>query len=309
MRIIIAGGTGFIGRELCRSLQADLHELIVLSRNPAKSNLPAGVQSVQWDGRTADGWSHFLDGADAIVNLAGESIGGKGFPPARWTAVQKQRILQSRLQSSAAIVAAIEAVANKPKVLIQSSGIDYYGHVASDQEIDENGRKGVGFLSDVTLQWEAATQAVEAMGVRRAIIRTASVLSLKEGPLPQMLLPFKLFAGGPFGNGQQWFSWIHIEDQVRAIRFLIGNEAASGPFNLCAPHTLRQKEAAKLIGQAMSRPAFVPAPAFALRLMLGEMADLLLNGRRAVPKRLLNAGFTFKYPHLADALADLFKQR
>lgn len=308
MRILIAGGTGFIGQQLCRSLQADLHEVIVLSRNPNPTTLPSGVQHAQWDGRTGHGWSHLLDGADAIVNLAGESIGGTGFPPARWTAQQKERIIQSRINTSAAIVDAIQTVNHKPQVLIQSSGIDYYQHTHSPAEVDENGRAGNSFLAHVTQQWEAGTDAVEAMGVRRAIIRTATVLSLNGGPLPQMLLPFKLFVGGPLGSGQQWWSWIHIEDQVRAIRFLIGNADATGIFNLCAPHTLRQKEAAKLIGQAMRRPAFVPAPSFALRLLLGEMADLLLNGRRAVPTRLLNAGFLFKYPHLPEALADLFAQ-
>jgi hypothetical protein len=308
MLIIITGGSGLIGTPLSQSLAADGHEVIVLSRNPEKHTFPAGVTGAKWDGKTADGWSHLADGAEAIINLAGESIGGEGFPPPRWTATRKQRILQSRLDAGKAVVEAVTAAQNRPRVVIQSSGIDYYGHVPGNTEITETSPKGEGFLSDVAEQWEASTAAVETMGVRRAVIRSAMVLSMAGGPLPQTVLPFRLFAGGPLGDGRQWWPWIHLEDEVRAIRFLVEHPAASGVFNLCTPNPLPQKAFAKEIGKVMGRPSLIPAPTFALKLILGEMAAIVLDGRRALPKRLQALGFTFKYPQAREALLDLLNK-
>lgn len=305
MRILITGGSGLIGSQLANEMAADGHDIIVLSRNPDKHTFPEGVTGVKWDGQTAVGWAEWADGADAIVNLAGHSIGGEGFPPPRWTDERKRRILQSRIHAGQAVVAAVAQAASKPKVVVQMSGIDFYGNVPNDSLITEESGKGSGFLSDVTVAWENATAAVADMGVRRVVLRTALVLSLEGGPLPQTILPFKFFAGGPLGSGKQWWPWIHIDDVVRAIIFMIENDSARGIYNLCTPNPLPQKEFAKVIGQVMSRPSIVPAPGFALKLLLGEAAVLVLDGRRAIPKRLSETDFTWKYPELKEALLDL----
>ena len=308
MKVIITGGTGLIGSLLTKNLLAANHEVVVLSRNPQKYDLPAGVVGAKWDGKTAAGWQEHVEDCDTIVNLAGESIGGSGFPPPRWTDERKQRILQSRLDAGTAVTEAIQQATNKPKLLIQSSGIDYYGNVPNDNEITEDSPKGEGFLSDVTEKWEASTAAVKAMGVRQINIRTGIVLSMDSGALPQTAMPFKLFAGGPMGNGRQWWPWIHEDDEVRAIQFLLEAEDADGVYNLCAPNPVQNKQFAKILGDAMGRPSLIPAPAFALRTMLGEMADIVLDGRRAVPQKLQNMGFTFRYPSLREALLDLLNQ-
>ena len=305
MRIIITGGTGLIGSELSKSLAADGHEVIVLSRNPEGKPLPTGVRAEKWDGKTAVSWGHLADGADAIINLAGENIAGSGLLPARWTKERKARILNSRLDAGNAVVEAVAAAKVKPKLVIQSSGIDYYGNVPDGVVTEDSPAGDDGFLAKVTVPWEDSTAAVEQEGVRRVIIRTGVVLDKEGGPLGTMLLPFKFFAGGPVGSGKQWLAWIHIQDVVSAIRFLLAHEAARGPYNLCAPEPVRYKDFSKLIGQTMGRPSVVPAPAFGMKLVLGEAADLVLNGRCAKPKRLLDAGFTFAFPDAQSALQDL----
>jgi len=307
MRIIITGGTGLIGTELSKSLAVDGHEVIVLSRNPEGKSLPDGVRAEKWDGKTAVSWGHLADGADAIINLAGENIAGSGILPARWTKERKARILNSRTDAGNAVVEAVVAAKNKPKLVIQSSGVDYYGNVPDGVVTEDSPPGDDGFLAKVTVPWENSTAAVEQEGVRRVIIRTGVVLNKDEGTLETMLLPFKFFAGGPVGSGKQWLAWIHILDVIRSIRFLLENEEARGPYNLCAPESVQYKEFSKLIGQEMGRPSFVPAPAFGMKLALGEVADLVLNGRCAQPKRLLDAGFTFEFPDPQSALQDLLK--
>ena len=308
MRVIITGGTGLIGSALAKNLATDGHEVIVLSRNPAKYTFPAGIRGEKWDGKTAEHWGHLADGADAIVNLAGEPIAGPGLFPWRWTEERKQRIRQSRIDAGTAVTEAIRAANNKPKVVIQSSGVDYYGDVQNDQPITEAAPSGSSYLADVCLDWENATAEVETMGVRRVIIRTGLVLSMESGMLPITVLPFRFFAGGPLGNGQQWWPWIHLEDQVRAMRFLLEDETAVGPYNLCAPTPLQNKTFAREIGKAINRPAFFPTPAFALKLALGEIAAIVLHGRRTVPQKLKAAGFTFNYAQADEALMDLLNQ-
>lgn len=300
MRVIIAGGTGLIGRALAHSLLADGHEVIVLSRNRQRSaGLPSGVRLTAWDSRAAEGWGALADGADAIVNLAGENIGG-----GLWTAARKQRILESRLNAGRAIVLAVEQATHKPRVLVQASGIGYYGP-HGDEVLTESDAPGQDWLAQVAVAWEGCTQPVEAMGTRRAVIRTAGVLDHREGFLPRMLVPFRLFVGGPLGGGQQWLPWIHLADEVRAIRFLIDEPQASGAFNLTAPSAVRNAEFGRTLGRVMGRPSIVPAPAFVLRLVLGELSSLLLTGQRAVPRRLIDLGFTFRFPDLEPALRDV----
>jgi uncharacterized protein (TIGR01777 family) len=302
MRIIITGGTGLIGGALAANLANDGHEVILLSRAPERAtSLPSGVRAERWDGRTATGWAPLADGADAVVNLAGEGIASS-----RWTEERKRRIRESRVNAGQAVVEAVKAAARKPGVVIQSSAVGYYG-VHGDEEITESTPAGNDYLAQVAVAWESATEPVETLGVRRAIIRTGVVLSKKGGALPQMLLPFKLFAGGPIGSGRQWFPWIHIADEVSAIRFLIENRQASGAFNLSAPNPLTNAEFGRVVGRVMGRPAFMPAPAFALRLVFGEMATVLLDGQRQVPKRLLELGFAFRFPSAQAALKDILK--
>lgn len=308
MRVVISGGTGLIGRALATSLAADNHEVVLLSRNPQYArSLPKGVRAVQWDGRTAAGWGQLADGADAIVNLAGESIAGESLLSIlfkRWTGGRKRRIRESRLRAGEAVVQAIEMAKKKPGVLIQSSAVGYYG-TARSGPLDESAPRGNDFLSSVCWDWELSTVNAEVMGVRRAVIRTGLVMSGKGGILPLVMLPFKFLIGGRLGSGEQWFPWIHIDDEVGAIRFLIENSNARGPFNLAAPQALTNAQFAKAVGRVMRRPSFFPTPAFAIRLPLGQKAMLVLEGQRPEPKRLLEMGYAFKFPEAEPALRNL----
>lgn len=291
MRVIITGGTGLIGRALSKSLTADGHEVIVLTRNPRQdTKLPSGVQQVKWDAATADGWGSLADGAGAIVNLAGE-----GIADSRWSEERKKRIYASRINAGKAVMQAITQATNKPKVLIQASAVGYYGP-RSSEILTESANPGSDFLSQICFDWEAATFGAEAMGVRRAVIRSGIVLSNDGGAWPQIVLPFKLFAGGPIGSGKQYWPWIHIDDEVGAIRFLIDNENAKGVFNLSAPTPLTNKEFAERLGKVMNRPAFFPVPGFGLKILFGEMSTILIDGQRAVPQHLQELNYSFKFP-------------
>jgi len=300
VRVLITGGSGLIGRALAAELARSGNEIIILRRTPERIiGLQAGVLAERWDGRTAEAWYALADGADAIVNLAGENISS-----GRWTEERKRAILQSRLNAGRAIVQAVQAAANKPGVVIQASGIGYYG-THGDEEVTEETPPGHDFLARLAVDWESSTASLEALGVRRAVIRTGVVLSTDGGALPRMLLPFRFFVGGRLGSGRQWFPWIHIADEVGAIRFLLENRAASGPFNLAAPFPITNAGFSRLLGQRLRRPSLMPTPAFALRLLFGEMATALLDGQRAIPQRLLQLGYTFQFPEAGQALKDL----
>lgn len=305
MKVIITGGTGLIGSALARNLATDGHEIVVLTRDPSQKvpQLPTSARLVRWDTETGEGWSEEAEGADAIVNLAGETIGPQA---GLWTTERKRRILQSRTNAAAAVVDAIRRTDQKPRMLLQMSGIDYYGTHA-DEQITEKAPAGSGFLADVTRAWEAGSEPVEALGVRRAVARTGVVLAKRGGTLDLLALPFKLFVGGKLGSGNQYMSWIHIEDEVAALRFLIENEGASGPYNLVAPNPVTNKELASTLARVMGRPSFFPTPAFMLKLVLGEMSALVLEGQRALPARLQEAGFEFQFPNLEGALRDLLR--
>lgn len=298
-RTIITGGTGLIGRALAVDLLAAGDEVVVLTRNPEAARLPQGIEVVRWDGATADGWGDLANGAYAVVNLAGENVGAR-----RWSAARKQAILTSRVQAGAAVLAAIERARDRPKVLVQSSAVGYYGN-SGERAVTEDSPAGEDFLAEVCKQWEASTAAVEALGVRRVVIRTGVVLSAAGGALAKMLPLFRLGLAGPLGSGRQYFPWIHIEDEVRAIRFLIETERARGVFNLCSFDPLKNRAFTRALGRVLARPTLLPAPAFALRLALGEMSDMLLGGQRAVPRRLLELGFRFRFPEAEAALRQL----
>lgn len=305
MRILITGGTGLIGQSLTSRLATDGHEVIVLSRSPeTKRDLVPAAQVVGWDAETAEGWGHLADGAGAIVNLAGTNLGGKGFPPKRWTPERKESILQSRLKAGCAVVEAVERAAQKPGVVVQASAVGYYGP-RGDEILLESSPPGDDWQARVCVAWEESTAPVEEMGVHRAITRSGVVLSDKGGAFPMLLIPFKLFVGGPMGSGEQWMSWIHIEDEVRAIQYLIENQDASGVYNLMAPNPVRNRTMAKAIGGVMRRPSFIPVPGPALRLALGEVSTTVLDGQRAVPENLRAEGFAFRYTEPEQAVKDL----
>jgi len=300
MRIVITGGTGLIGSAVAREMGSAGHEVVVLTRDPAKTGpLPPNTRAVQWDGRTAGDWAKLLDGDTVIVHLAGDSVAA-----GRWTEEKKRRIRDSRVESGRAVLEAVRQAKAKPRALLQGSAVGYYGD-AGDEVVSELHPPGKDFLARVCVEWEASTAEVAAMGVRRPVLRTGIVLSDQGGALPRMALPFRMLAGGPLGNGRQWLAWIHEVDEVGAIRFLIEREEADGPFNLTAPGPVTNRELSRALGQVLHRPSFAPAPGFALRLLLGEMADVLLHGQRAVPRRLLDLGYVFRYPEALGALRSL----
>ena len=303
--IVIAGGSGFIGRALTDELLNAGYEIVWLSRNPDKTrNVPNGVRVEKWDGRSAQGWGELANGATALVNLAGESI---GIPLIPWTAARKERIRASRVNAGSAIVEAVRAANEKPRVVVQASAVGYYG-AHGDEIITEKESAGNDFLSEVALAWEASSAEVEALGVRRAIIRIGLPLDKTVGVFPFLVLPFKLFFGGRIGSGKQFLAWIHLADAVHAIRFLIEKEDARGVFNLTAPNPLANADFGRALARVLRRPFWFPVPAFALKLALGEMAELLLlNGQRVVPERLLQAGLKFQFADAESALKGVLK--
>ncbi len=299
MRVIITGGTGLIGRALSASLVSDGHHVIVLSRSPARA--PAGLdgaQLVRWDAHTPVGWGHLVDGADAIVNLAGAPLNK------RWTPAYKRIIRQSRLDAGHAVVAAVEKAASRPRAVIQASGVGYYGP-RRDKVVTEGADPGDGFLGQTAVAWEASTAPVQEFGVRRAIIRSGVVFTTAGGALPLIMLPFRFFVGGPLGTGDQWVPWIHVADEVRAIRFLIRRPDAVGPFNLTSPDLVTNAEFSLQLARAMDRPVLLRVPSSAVRLALGEMSTVVLDGQRAIPKKLGDLGFEFRFPSTVKALHNL----
>ncbi len=307
MRVLILGGTGLVGSSLAASYASDGHEVIVLRRHPSASTSHPSIRAVQWDGRTTAGWGHMVDGAEAVINLAGETIGGTNLGQVffqRWSTPKKRRILESRTDAGRALMEAIDDAARKPATLLQMSAVGFYGP-RPDRDLDESTSAGKDFLAGVCAAWERSTDAVEALGVRRIVVRTGLVLSTRGGLFPVVLLPFRMFVGGRLGSGDQGFSWIHAEDQRRALRWLVEHNELRGIFNLTAPQPVSMAELGRTVSRALHRPYWFPTPTFLLRLVLGEKAMLVLEGQFVQPTRLLRAGFTFRYPTLERALESL----
>jgi uncharacterized protein (TIGR01777 family) len=299
MRVLLSGGTGMIGQTLVSSLLADKHQAIVLTRSPQRARLPQGAQAIGWDGQTSKGWGEWASQAEAVVNLVGERL--SKWP---WTENQRKRFWNSRVDGGLALVEAIRAASPRPKVLIQASGVNYYGPRGLSPVTEEDA-SGMDYLAELCRAWEDSTKPVEEMGVRRVIIRSAVVLDAKDGILPLMMLPAKLFTGGRLGNGRQGLPWIHLQDEVGAIRFLMEKEEASGPFNLSGPTPISSAEFLRTLARVLKRPYWLPVPGFALRMVLGGMATLILDGMYILPKRLQELGYPFRFETAEAALRDL----
>ena len=288
-----------IGQACAADLALRGHRVWVLTRRPGEVHLPAGVQALGWDGASARGWATVLEQADALINLIGENIGAHP-----WTHERKRKIRDSRVQAGQTITQALKEISRRPGVLVQSSAVGFYGP-CGDESLTEQSPAGKDFLSGVAVDWENSTRAVEDLGVRRVIIRTGVVLAAGGGILSRFLYPVRLFAGGPMGSGRQWISWIHMRDQLNAMRFVLENESAVGAFNLSAPEPVTNAEFVRVLAEVLDRPYWLPTPAFALKLLLGEMSTLVLDGQKAMPTRLQALGFRFTYPELRPALENL----
>jgi uncharacterized protein (TIGR01777 family) len=305
MRIVITGATGFIGRALCKELHKN-YEVVALSRdsNRAAKSIGEWAKVIEWDGRTSGSWIQQADGALAIINLAGENVAS-----GRWNKLRKASILHSRLDSTRAVIESVKQANKKPMVVIQSSAIGYYGS-RGVEKLDENSSFGKGFLADVCRNTEIVANQIESLDVRCVIVRTGVVLGNGGGALPRIMQPFWFFLGGHPGSGRQWFSWISLDDEVAAIKFLIENDNLKGVFNLTAPKPITMKRFCRKLGWSIKRPSWLFFPGFMMRLALGEMADeVLLSGQRVQPKRLLEAGFEFKHVEVKKALKDIKSQR
>lgn len=299
MKVMISGGTGMIGSALASSLVNDGHEVVILTRQNSPANFNSnGIRFVQWDGKTANDWVAELENTDAVVNLTGENLSNS-----LWTEKQKRKIVASRVDAGKAMVDGFAKVSHKPGVLIQASGSGAYG-TSEERIFTESDDYGSDFLAEVTRDWEASTLPVEKMDIRRVIIRSGVVLGKKKGALRLMTLPFRFFVGGKLGSGRQCLSWVHLEDEVRAIRFLIENENAHGIINLSAA-PVRNEVFSKIAGKIMHRPAWLPMPAFLLKIILGEMSIMVLEGQNISSEKIQNLGFKFIYPKIDDALRNL----
>lgn len=295
MKIMIAGGSGFLGRALTKSFLADGHQVSVLTRGPGKMK---DVHAVQWDAKTTNGWGHLVNEMDVIIHLAGKTL--NSWP---WTASTKRAFHDSRILPGLALAEAIHQATRRPRIFIQQSGINHYG--LSGEIADESTPPADDFLAQLTVKWEAATESVEKLGVRRVVVRSAVVLAKDGGLLSLMALPIKLFAGGPLGDGNHAMPWIHIQDWIGGLRYLIEDENARGEYNLIAPMLTSNAEFNRTLASIIHRPYWFPAPAFLLSTFLGEMSVLILAGRFAQPKRLTESGYRFQFPGAREALADL----
>jgi uncharacterized protein (TIGR01777 family) len=311
-RIVVAGGTGLLGRALSGGLAAGGHDVIVLTRHPSSVTVDpssaatphAGVRLAQWtpDG-TAGPWAAFLDGAAAVVNLAGEPIAA-----GRWSWTQKVRLRESRFDATRSLLAGLAACTTPPSIFVSGSATGYYG-TRGDERLTEDSPPGSDFLGDLCVEWETIARRAAAYSRRVVVVRTGLVLDREGGALPRMVAPFRFYVGGPIGSGSQYVSWIHIDDWVALVTWAIADPSVSGPINATAPNPVTNREFAREVGAVLHRPAWLPVPAIALRALLGEMADaLLLGGQRVIPERTLALGFRFRHRELMPALQSVLRK-
>jgi uncharacterized protein (TIGR01777 family) len=303
MKIAITGATGFVGSCLVEKLHNQGHQILVFTRNKSKakkvfpnSAFP-NLETIEYNPKESGDWQQAISGCDAVINLAGEPISE------RWTPQHKKEIMESRQLGTRKIVEAIKQAESKPKVLINSSAIGYYG-TSETATFDESSASGNDFLAQVCQQWEAEAAKVKEAGVRLIIIRTGIVLG-NGGALAKMIGPFKMFAGGPIGSGRQWFSWIHRDDLVNLIIEALKREDMEGVYNGTAPNPVKMVQLSQTLGEVMHRPSWLPVPEFALELLLGDGAKVVLEGQQVLPKKTQSAGFQYQYPTLKPALTEI----
>jgi uncharacterized protein (TIGR01777 family) len=300
MKVIVTGATGFIGRALVDALLRRGNEVVALTRNVGKGQETLGPQVtvLEWHPPAVGPWAQAVEGADAVINLAGAIVAPF---PKRWNEEYKALIRSSRVDATNAVVEAMGLADFRPRVLVNASGMDYYGS-AGDRVLTEDSPTGNSFLASVVRDWEAAARRAEELNVRVVLLRTSIVLGKTGGSLPLMAMPFRFFAGGTPGRPDQWVSWIHLDDEVRFILFALDHDEVRGPYNLAAPNPVQMKTFAQGIGRALNRPALLPAPPLLLKLALGEQAEVVLSSIRVLPKRAEEAGFAFRYTDSDEAL-------
>ncbi|MDP4084778.1 MAG: TIGR01777 family oxidoreductase [Bacillota bacterium] len=299
MKIAIAGGTGFVGKALVTELSKRNHEIIILTRNLNRT-IEKNVQYVQWLMPNTNPIDP-LENTDIFINLAGESINS-----GRWTEQRKYKIVNSRIHTVDEMLKLIKNLKHKPNLLINASAIGYYGTSEGQIFTEEDGAANNDFLSKTVFQWENKATEAEQLGVRTVLCRFGVILDKNQGALPKMAFPYKLFAGGTVGSGRQWLSWIHIDDVIEGILFIIDHEQIKGPVNFTVPNPVTMKEFGGVLGSVLHRPHWLPVPGFALKLLLGEMSMIVLEGQKVLPKKLIKTGFQFKYSHLELALKNIF---
>ena len=287
MRVLVTGGTGFIGAALCHALTGAGHAVTVVTRHPEQ----VGGAAIGWERVSAA-----VRETDALVNLAGEPLGSR-----RWSVRQKELIRQSRVLATRTLVDAIAGAEPRPRVLVNASAVGYYGP-RDDEPLDESAGPGAGFLADVCRAWEQEALRAEDLGLRVVRLRLGVVLAADGGALARMLPPFRAFVGGPIGSGRQWMSWIHRDDVTGIVADALANDGYHGPVNATAPQPVTNRDFASMLGRTLARPAWLPTPAFALRLALGEMAELLLSGQRVLPGIAERLAYQWRYPELSGAL-------
>ncbi len=304
MKVAITGATGFVGTRLVEQLHTQGHSVVVLTRNPEKAkrifpnSAYPNLEVVGYTPTESGTWQQSVTGCEGVVNLAGTPIAEE-----RWTPQRKQDILESRVKTTKKLVEAIQAAEPKPSVLVSTSAVGYYG-TSETTSFDETSQPGDDFLAQVCQQWESKAEAVKDSGTRLAIIRVGIVLGMG-GALAKMLTPFKLFAGGPLGTGQQWFSWIHRDDLVQLILFCLTHPEVEGVVNGTAPNPVRMSQLCQTLGTVMNRPSWLPVPSFALEALLGDGAKVVLEGQQVLPKRTLSYNFDYQYPTLKPALEEI----
>jgi uncharacterized protein len=322
-RVVIAGATGMIGRALCKQLIAKGYQVVVFSRDPqrARRSVPGAAEYVAWMPAETGAWASAIDGAHAVINLAGASLFGQ-----RWTKAYKREIIDSRVVGTRGLVQAMAEAKQRPQVFISSSAVGYYGS-SDDRKLDESAPAGNDFLArEVCVPWERAGQQAAELGIRTVIFRSGVVihgdgakslpidlrgaslsrpgviLKTEEGAFPLLVMPFYFFTGGPILPGTQWFAWIHLADTLGLLMLALEDERVHGPINATAPETQTNRDFAKAIGRVLGRPAWLPVPGFAMKLLLGEMADMITTGQRAVPKQAQDLGYQFKFPTSEQAI-------
>ena len=300
-KIVITGATGLIGRKIAKRLIERGDEVIIFSRSIEKAmrSVPNAARYVHWDINSEE-WKQNLNGIDVVINLSGENLMAK-----RWSSEQKKKIRDSRILSTKALVTTINELPDKPKVFVSASAVGFYGN--PETEVDETFPPGKGFLAEVVKDWEKESEPLNKIGVRRVIVRIGIVLDKDGGALEKMVLPFKLFIGGPLGSGNQWMSWIHIEDLVKLFLFAIDNEDVEGVVNCVSPNPVNMKEFAKTIGITLKRPSIFKVPPFVLKMILGEASKTVLEGVKVSPAKVLNFGYEFGYKNIQEAIEDLLR--